>query len=170
MYRDDHEPTDSKKDFAKALVSRPPKIQAKAPDVCSICFKHWTRDDKHQACCLPCGHIFGASCIKKWLQIDTLTRHFLLNKLGLIAFHKLETARRNFSLKKWYDAKKRLAGVLGRKNEAMKCQTDLLERMKALEQQGGSLCRADALGTLVDEYLRRAKACEGRAKALRQRA
>ncbi|GJX55291.1 hypothetical protein Tco_0285188 [Tanacetum coccineum] len=76
----------------------------------------------------------------------------------------------NFSLKKWYDAKKQLAGVLGQKNEAMKCQTDLLERMKALEQQGGSLCRADALGTLVDEYLRWAKAYEGRAKALRQRA
>ena len=49
MYRDDEEPTDSKKDFAEALDSRPPKIQAKAPDVCPICFKHWTGDKKHQA-------------------------------------------------------------------------------------------------------------------------
>ena len=88
----------------------------------------------------------------------------------MIAFRKLETARRNFALKKWYDAKKRFAGVLGRKNEAMKRRTELLDRMKALEHQGGSLCPADALGTLADEYLRRAKVCEGRAKALRQRA
>nr|GEW78473.1 hypothetical protein [Tanacetum cinerariifolium] len=134
--------------------------------------------------CLPCGHIFGASCIKRWLQIDicskkcpqcnfvcsfesarplyatsfripvadigaedqkTPTRRFLLNKLGMIEFLKLEIARRNLALKKWYDAKKRLA-------------------------EDGSLCEADALGTLANEYLRRAKAYEGRAKALRQRA
>nr|GEZ91693.1 zinc finger, RING/FYVE/PHD-type [Tanacetum cinerariifolium] len=98
------------------------------------------------------------------------TRRFLLNKLGMIEFLKLEIARRNFALKKWYDAKKRLAEVLGRKNKAMKRRTYLLDKMRGLEQQGGSLCQADALGTLANEYLRRAKAYEGRAKALRQRA
>ena len=49
MYRDDYEPTDSKKDFAEALDFRPPHIQVKAPDVCPICFKYWTVDQEHQA-------------------------------------------------------------------------------------------------------------------------
>ncbi|KAJ8537753.1 hypothetical protein K7X08_014293 [Anisodus acutangulus] len=35
---------------------------------CSICMEAWTNDGDHQICCLPCGHIYGLSCIKKWLQ------------------------------------------------------------------------------------------------------
>ncbi|PWA72845.1 zinc finger, RING/FYVE/PHD-type [Artemisia annua] len=196
MYRDDRELTDSQMDFAEALDSRPPSIQAKDPDACTLCCNHWTVDQNHQVCCLPCGHIFGESCIKKWLQTDantkmcpickipctlkdvrplnatsiripaaikgadaqkTSTRRFPLCNRGIIAFHNFETARRNVALKKWWDAKKRLDGVLGRKY-------DLLDRMKALEQQG----EADA--SLAVEYMMQAKACERRAEALRLRA
>ncbi|KHN18677.1 E3 ubiquitin-protein ligase RFWD3 [Glycine soja] len=28
----------------------------------------WTNNGEHHICCLPCGHIYGMSCIKKWLQ------------------------------------------------------------------------------------------------------
>ncbi|PWA36777.1 RNA polymerase II largest subunit [Artemisia annua] len=35
---------------------------------CSICFEDCTSDGNHQICCLPCGHAYGLSCIKKWLQ------------------------------------------------------------------------------------------------------
>ncbi|KAL8216935.1 hypothetical protein R6Q57_023772 [Mikania cordata] len=35
---------------------------------CPICFEAWTSGGEHQICCLPCGHIYGLSCIKKWLQ------------------------------------------------------------------------------------------------------
>ncbi|KAL1351970.1 hypothetical protein AAHE18_06G132600 [Arachis hypogaea] len=28
----------------------------------------WTNSGDHQICCLPCGHIYGMSCIKRWLQ------------------------------------------------------------------------------------------------------
>ncbi|XP_075079753.1 uncharacterized protein LOC107827739 [Nicotiana tabacum] len=35
---------------------------------CPICMEAWTNDGDHQICCLPCGHIYGLSCIKKWLQ------------------------------------------------------------------------------------------------------
>lgn len=35
---------------------------------CSICMEAWTNDGDHQICCLPCGHMYGLSCIKKWLQ------------------------------------------------------------------------------------------------------
>nr|GEW37367.1 zinc finger, RING/FYVE/PHD-type [Tanacetum cinerariifolium] len=110
----------------------------------------------------------------------TYIRRFPFDKQGFITFKKFEIGRRNFALKKRSDAKKRLAGVVGRKNDLMKRRTELLDKMasvlnraKALEQRGGSLCRvdalrlrADALGRWANEYLRRAKACEEKAKAL----
>lgn len=37
-------------------------------DVCPICFKALTGSGEHQICCLPCGHIYGRSCINQWLQ------------------------------------------------------------------------------------------------------
>ncbi|GKE36348.1 zinc finger, RING/FYVE/PHD-type containing protein, partial [Tanacetum coccineum] len=36
-------------------------------DVCPICYHAWTSHGKHRICCLPCGHMYGLSCIKKWL-------------------------------------------------------------------------------------------------------
>ncbi|XP_076904844.1 uncharacterized protein LOC143560426 [Bidens hawaiensis] len=36
-------------------------------DVCPICFQLWTSAGDHRICCLPCGHIYGMSCITKWL-------------------------------------------------------------------------------------------------------
>ncbi|KAL5743005.1 hypothetical protein ACOSP7_029737 [Xanthoceras sorbifolium] len=35
---------------------------------CSICMDAWTNNGDHHISCLPCGHIYGLSCIKKWLQ------------------------------------------------------------------------------------------------------
>ncbi|KAL6337278.1 hypothetical protein AAG906_036592 [Vitis piasezkii] len=35
---------------------------------CPICMEAWTSGGEHQVCCLPCGHIYGISCIKKWFQ------------------------------------------------------------------------------------------------------
>ncbi|KAK2364186.1 E3 ubiquitin-protein ligase RFWD3 [Trifolium repens] len=36
--------------------------------ICPICMDAWTDNGDHHVCCLPCGHIYGMSCIKKWLQ------------------------------------------------------------------------------------------------------
>ncbi|KAJ7976907.1 E3 ubiquitin-protein ligase RFWD3 [Quillaja saponaria] len=35
---------------------------------CPICMDAWTNDGDHHICCLPCGHLYGMSCIKRWLQ------------------------------------------------------------------------------------------------------
>ncbi|KAL7596691.1 hypothetical protein Lser_V15G28345 [Lactuca serriola] len=35
---------------------------------CPICFQAWTSGGEHQISCLPCGHIYGFSCIKTWIQ------------------------------------------------------------------------------------------------------
>ncbi|XP_060967711.1 uncharacterized protein LOC133035658 isoform X1 [Cannabis sativa] len=36
---------------------------------CPICMEAWCNDGDHHICCLPCGHIYGMSCIEKWLQM-----------------------------------------------------------------------------------------------------
>ncbi|KAL4201317.1 hypothetical protein AMTRI_Chr02g258120 [Amborella trichopoda] len=35
---------------------------------CPICMEPWSSDDAHRICCLPCGHLFGHSCIETWIQ------------------------------------------------------------------------------------------------------
>ncbi|KAM7468214.1 hypothetical protein LguiB_015776 [Lonicera macranthoides] len=35
---------------------------------CPICMEAWSNGGDHQVCCLPCGHIYGLSCIKTWIQ------------------------------------------------------------------------------------------------------
>ncbi|KAI3751532.1 hypothetical protein L2E82_22620 [Cichorium intybus] len=35
---------------------------------CPICIEPWTLEGDHQICCLPCGHIYGLSCINKWIE------------------------------------------------------------------------------------------------------
>lgn len=35
---------------------------------CPICMDLWTGSGDHRLCCLKCGHLFGHSCILKWLQ------------------------------------------------------------------------------------------------------
>ncbi|KAF5405287.1 Ring finger and WD repeat domain 3 [Paragonimus heterotremus] len=37
-------------------------------DNCSICFEPWTSTGPHKLCCLRCGHLFGYSCISKWIR------------------------------------------------------------------------------------------------------
>ncbi|XP_025989021.1 E3 ubiquitin-protein ligase RFWD3 isoform X2 [Solenopsis invicta] len=35
---------------------------------CPICMDQWTTSGEHRLCCLRCGHLFGHSCILRWLQ------------------------------------------------------------------------------------------------------
>ncbi|XP_066279408.1 E3 ubiquitin-protein ligase rfwd3.S-like isoform X2 [Branchiostoma lanceolatum] len=37
-------------------------------DCCSICFEAWTNSGNHRLASLKCGHLFGQSCIEKWLK------------------------------------------------------------------------------------------------------
>nr|GEV33717.1 hypothetical protein [Tanacetum cinerariifolium] len=41
------------------------KLQMIEP--CSICYLPFSTKGNHRICCLPCGHLYGLSCIKKWL-------------------------------------------------------------------------------------------------------
>lgn len=35
--------------------------------ICMICSDEWTIGSEHQISCLKCGHLFGKSCIEKWI-------------------------------------------------------------------------------------------------------
>uniref|UniRef100_A0A0X3PCG4 RING-type E3 ubiquitin transferase n=1 Tax=Schistocephalus solidus TaxID=70667 RepID=A0A0X3PCG4_SCHSO len=53
-------------------VKPPPMVQLDASlvdesETCSICFEAWTTSGAHRICCLRCGHLFGKSCILRWL-------------------------------------------------------------------------------------------------------
>ncbi|KAL9267016.1 E3 ubiquitin-protein ligase RFWD3-like protein [Drosera capensis] len=36
--------------------------------VCPICMEAWSNEGEHNPSCLPCGHLYGMPCIKKWLR------------------------------------------------------------------------------------------------------
>ncbi|GIY10990.1 e3 ubiquitin-protein ligase RFWD3 [Caerostris darwini] len=35
---------------------------------CTICFEPWTNSNEHRLVSLRCGHLFGRSCITRWLK------------------------------------------------------------------------------------------------------
>lgn len=43
-------------------------LDTDATSSCSICMEPWTSGGNHRISCLPCGHLFGRSCIRKWIR------------------------------------------------------------------------------------------------------
>ncbi|NXY46095.1 RFWD3 ligase, partial [Ceuthmochares aereus] len=37
-------------------------------DICTICFEQWTNAGDHRLSALRCGHLFGYTCIERWLK------------------------------------------------------------------------------------------------------
>lgn len=35
---------------------------------CPICFEMWSSDGPHRVSCIPCGHVYGRSCLERWLN------------------------------------------------------------------------------------------------------
>ncbi|XP_063053426.1 E3 ubiquitin-protein ligase RFWD3 [Engraulis encrasicolus] len=55
--------------------SPPPPNQEPEPEegegeMCPICFEPWTTMGDHRLAALKCGHLFGHTCIKRWLRSD----------------------------------------------------------------------------------------------------
>uniref|UniRef100_A0AAG5DHS6 RING-type E3 ubiquitin transferase n=1 Tax=Anopheles atroparvus TaxID=41427 RepID=A0AAG5DHS6_ANOAO len=60
-----------KRTVTPAKASTPPARKQEDDDdglICSICFAEWTMTGDHRVVSLKCGHLFGMSCIKRWLQ------------------------------------------------------------------------------------------------------
>ncbi|KAF9290072.1 RING finger and WD repeat domain-containing protein 3 [Linnemannia elongata] len=46
---------------------RPQNVETEE-STCSICFDSWTNSGKHRLVSIKCGHLFGESCITKWIN------------------------------------------------------------------------------------------------------
>ncbi|KAL3044427.1 hypothetical protein OYC64_012837 [Pagothenia borchgrevinki] len=46
----------------------PSSSQGEEGDVCSVCFEPWTTAGEHRLSALRCGHLFGFTCITRWLK------------------------------------------------------------------------------------------------------
>ncbi|XP_071122064.1 E3 ubiquitin-protein ligase rfwd3.S-like isoform X1 [Mytilus edulis] len=67
--------TDSPRDFRspkRRRIMTPEKPGGGEPEdegnCCPICFEEWTSSGNHRLASLKCGHLFGQSCIDKWLK------------------------------------------------------------------------------------------------------
>ncbi|XP_037427031.1 E3 ubiquitin-protein ligase RFWD3-like [Triticum dicoccoides] len=55
-----------------------PAVQARVPGgaaaeraasapTCPVCMEPWTSEGEHRISCIPCGHVYGRSCLERWL-------------------------------------------------------------------------------------------------------
>ena len=44
------------------------EVEVKGSGQCSICFEYWSSSGEHQLVVTKCGHLFGLSCITKWIE------------------------------------------------------------------------------------------------------
>ncbi|NXY80983.1 RFWD3 ligase, partial [Alcedo cyanopectus] len=44
------------------------KLDEEEGDTCAICFEQWTNAGDHRLSALRCGHLFGYTCIERWLK------------------------------------------------------------------------------------------------------
>ncbi|XP_065589538.1 E3 ubiquitin-protein ligase RFWD3 [Cyrtonyx montezumae] len=49
------------------IPSAPPEAEEEG-DTCAICFEPWTNAGDHRLSALRCGHLFGYTCIDRWLK------------------------------------------------------------------------------------------------------
>nr|GEW99733.1 zinc finger, RING/FYVE/PHD-type [Tanacetum cinerariifolium] len=168
--------------------------------VCPICSQSWTSNGSHRICCLPCGHIYGMSCIKKWLQqvvqnssrkcpqcnkLCTLkdVRVLYATHLQAASCHKISTTRFPFTEKGFKAFKQYVlrleADACVRRSDALKLRgyvwaqhIDLLNRAAdVLDSLNDVLRQRDnALERCADALEWRADALERRAESLEQHA
>ncbi|XP_021892693.1 E3 ubiquitin-protein ligase RFWD3 isoform X2 [Carica papaya] len=121
---------------------------------CPICMETWTNSGEHHVCCLPCGHIYGFSCIKKWLQQRRTSR-------------KCPQCNRKCTLK---DIRKLFASRVTAVDEESQKRIRFLEaKCASLEKENADLCKKEAesrkstmeLQLRVNQLLDRATQLEG---------
>ncbi|KAK6477256.1 E3 ubiquitin-protein ligase RFWD3 isoform X1 [Huso huso] len=56
------------KEVSSAPIAPPNDPGEEEGDTCSICFEPWTNAGEHRLSTLRCGHLFGFTCIDRWLR------------------------------------------------------------------------------------------------------
>ncbi|XP_072135481.1 E3 ubiquitin-protein ligase rfwd3.S [Mobula birostris] len=55
-------------DTLNVKKDEPSSVSDDEGDTCSICFEPWTNAGEHRLAALRCGHLFGFTCIDRWLR------------------------------------------------------------------------------------------------------
>lgn len=55
----------------KPSISNLNETSMEEGEVCSVCFEPYETMGKHRLACLKCGHLFGHSCIERWLPVGS---------------------------------------------------------------------------------------------------
>nr|CAG6020219.1 unnamed protein product [Menidia menidia] len=61
-------PSDGDRTEVQNQHNQPPHSEDSEGDACSICFEAWTTAGEHRLSALRCGHLFGFTCIQRWLK------------------------------------------------------------------------------------------------------
>ncbi|KAF3706076.1 E3 ubiquitin-protein ligase RFWD3 [Channa argus] len=69
----DNDRTEPQNEDAQSVQAAPASIQLSNTeetegDTCTICFEAWTTAGEHRLSALRCGHLFGFTCIQRWLK------------------------------------------------------------------------------------------------------
>ncbi|XP_024890656.1 E3 ubiquitin-protein ligase RFWD3-like [Temnothorax curvispinosus] len=107
---------------------------------CPICMEQWTSSGEHRLCCLRCGHLFGHSCILKWLQYScnsTNRRCPQCNKKAAVKHIRMLYAKKLTAIDstEYNNLKKDLLNVSTEKNHLRMELTQANIRLKIYEEQ-----------------------------------
>ena len=143
---------------------------------CTICLEPWTNTGYHRLCCLKCGHLYGKSCIVRWVKqqaLSTVLQQVQINCRAIICcgrlLHNSRSTLTSFQLPVcWFQEPKSVAS----------CSTRLLQYMCWASSQPASLvmfmeqyfvvCRA-RIGDIRNLYVSKLMAADNaEAKSLRR--
>lgn len=138
--------------------------------LCPICYDNWTSAGEHRLCSLKCGHLFGLSCVTRWLNSQRRKtcpsckkhvsrndiRYIYAKKVIAVDTHVVETLR------------KQLVDVNSEKCQLQielkksKCRESLLvQEVGELKKQIAGL---NARKSAADTVLQQQKSCNGRVR------
>uniref|UniRef100_N1QYD2 Zinc finger RING-type eukaryotic domain-containing protein n=1 Tax=Aegilops tauschii TaxID=37682 RepID=N1QYD2_AEGTA len=67
-----------------------------AGPTCSICMEPWTSTGEHHICCIPCGHVYGWSCLIRWVKYQLSDNGSVKGvALSIIALFGISYSRNN---------------------------------------------------------------------------
>ncbi|XP_021642128.2 uncharacterized protein LOC110636631 [Hevea brasiliensis] len=106
---------DSSDETKSKSVSKEPNLDGLC---CPICMEPWGSQGDHQVSCLPCGHVYGLSCIRRWLQPH------------LISAKKVQSLEAEIG-----SLKTERADLLHTQDSLLKIQDNLLKELSNLEEK-----------------------------------
>lgn len=124
---------DEKEDLSRTTIQND-------AEVCSICLEEWTNSGYHRLVATECGHLFGKSCIEKWLrasskcpQCQSTVKKKDLRRIYCRALHVLDTSERDNAIRE-RDLEKKARKKLAYEKAELQLAYDIIkDQLKRLQ-------------------------------------